>query len=94
MKSQQLYSDIEGYWLNATNAQQQYASALKNAASMRESYQLVSEQFAVGLKDIVDLTTGKNNLIQAEQQMLQSKYTAVLNRAILDFYNGSELNIE
>lgn len=93
MKEQQLYSDIEGYWLNADNARQQYASALKTVYSMRESYKLVSEQFAVGLKDIVDLTTGKNNLIQAEQQMLQAKYTAVLNRAILDFYNGTPITL-
>lgn len=90
---QQLYNDIESYRLNTVNAQRQYASALKNAESMRESYTLVSEQFTVGLKDIVDLTTGKNNLIQAEQQLLQSKYTAVLNRAILDFYNGMKLSI-
>lgn len=60
---------------------------------MRTSYDLVSEQFAVGLKDIVDLQTGKNNLIQAEQQMLQAKYTAVLNRALLLFYQGSPLTL-
>ncbi len=92
-KEQQLYSDIETYRLNAANAQQQYASAVKTVESMRESYNLVSEQFSVGLKDIVDLTTGKNNLIQAEQQMLQSKYTALLNRTILDFYNGMPLSL-
>lgn len=93
-KEQQLYSDIENYWLNVTNAQKQYASALKSVESMRESYRLVSEQFEVGLKDISDLTTGKNNLIQAEQQLLQSKYTAVLNRTILNFYNGMPLNLD
>lgn len=58
---------------------------------MRESYTLVSEQFSVGFKDISDLTTGKNNLLQAEQQLLQTKYTNVLNRAMLDFYAGLPL---
>lgn len=88
-----LYNDISTIWLNAYNAQQQYAFAKTNAESMRESYDLVSEQFSVGLKDIVDLTTGKNNLLQAEQQLLQARYTAALNVALLRFYQGQQLNI-
>ena len=93
LEEKQLRSDIETYWLNAVNAQQQYRNATSSVESMRTSYDLVSEQFAVGLKDIVDLQTGKNNLIQAEQQMLQAKYTAVLNRALLLFYQGSPLTL-
>ncbi len=93
LEEKQLRSDIETYWLNAVNAQQQFRNATTSVESMRTSYDLVSEQFAVGLKDIVDLQTGKNNLIQAEQQMLQAKYTAVLNRALLLFYQGSPLTL-
>ena len=86
LKEKQLYNEIENYRLTALNARQQYLSAMKNVEAMRESYQLVSEQFSLGLKDIVDLTTGKNNLIQAEQQMLEAKFTALLNRKILELY--------
>lgn len=93
LEEQQLYNDIETFWINARNASDQYSSALISVESMRESYNLVSEQFSVGLKDIVDLTTGKNNLLQAEQQLLQAKYTAVLNRTLLNFYQGMEFNI-
>ncbi len=93
LEEKQLRSDIETYWLNAVNAQQQFRNATTSVESMRTSYDLVTEQFAVGLKDIVDLQTGKNNLIQAEQQMLQAKYTAVLNRALLLFYQGSPLTL-
>ena len=88
-----LYSTIEGFWLNARNAQQQYLAAKANVAAMNESYSLVDEQFAVGLKDVVDLITAKNNLVQAEQQMLQSKYTALLNLAMLRFYAGDNLSL-
>lgn len=90
---QQLYNDIETYWINARNASEQYSSALVSVESMRESFSLVSEQFAVGLKDIVDLTTGKNNLLQAEQQLLQAKYTSLLNRTLLNFYQGMDLDL-
>lgn len=93
LEEQKLYNDIETFWINARNASDQYSSALISVESMRESYNLVSEQFSVGLKDIVDLTTGKNNLLQAEQQLLQAKYTAVLNRTLLNFYQGIEFKI-
>ena len=90
---QQLYREIESYWLNARNAQQQYMAAKANVESMQQSYDLVSEQFRLGLKNIVELTTGKNNLLQAEQQMLEAKYTALLNLAMLRFYQGEPISL-
>lgn len=86
-----LYSEIENYWLNATTSQQQFFSAKANVASMKQSYNLVSEQFRLGLKNIVELTTGKNNLLSARQQMLQSKYTALYNLSMLHFYEGQSI---
>lgn len=90
---QELYSQIETYWLNARSAQQQYVYAQANQKSMADSYELVNEQFNVGLKNIVDLMQGKDNLLQAEQQLLQSKYTALLNIALLKFYQGEAISI-
>jgi outer membrane protein len=90
-KQKTLYNSVEKYWLDATTSQQQYVFAKKNCESMQESYELVSEQFNCGLKNIVELTTGKNNLLQAEQQLLQTKYTALLNQALLKFYAGERL---
>lgn len=92
-QQKQLYSTIENYWLNATTSQQQFVFAKANVASMQESYELVSEQFNLGLKNIVELTTGKNNLLQAEQQLLQTKYTALLNQALLNFYSGEKIKL-
>ena len=84
---------MEKYWLDATTAQQQYVYAKANVESMQQSYDLVSEQFRLGLKNIVELTTGKNNLLSAQQQYLQCKYTALLNIALLNFYGGKELDL-
>lgn len=92
-QQKQLYSTIENYWLNATSSQQQFIAARKNVRSMQESYDLVTEQFNLGLKNIVELTTGKNNLLQAEQQLLQTKYTALLNAAMLNFYAGERIRL-
>lgn len=89
----QLYSEIENYWLNATTSQQQYRYAKTNTESMQASYDLVSEQFRLGLKNIVELTTGKNNLLSAKQQMIQAKYTALYNMAMLKFYAGENIKL-
>ena len=88
-----LYSNIENYWLNAYTAQQQYIYAKTNVKSMQESYDLVSEQFRLGLKNIIELTSGKTNLLQAEQQLLQSKYTTLYNLAMLRFYQGEAIKL-
>ncbi|MBO4673713.1 MAG: TolC family protein [Bacteroidaceae bacterium] len=92
-QQKQLYSTIENYWLNTTTSRQQYIYAKANVKSMQESYDLVSEQFKLGLKNIVELTTGKNNLLQAQQQLLQTKYTALLNSAMLNFYAGENIKL-
>jgi len=88
-----LYSTIENYWLNAYTAQQQYIYAKTNVQSMQQSYDLVSEQFRLGLKNIIELTSGKTNLLQAEQQLLQSKYTTLYNLAMLRFYQGEAIKL-
>lgn len=90
---QELYSQIETYWLNARNAQQQYIYAKSNLESNETSYELLDAQFSVGLKNIAELLTGKNNLIQAKQNVLQSKYTALLNLALLRFYQGYRMKL-
>lgn len=88
-----LYKQIETCWLNAFSAQSQYVAAKSNVQRMQESYDLVSEQFRLGLKNIAELTAGKNNLLQAQQQLLQCKYTALLDIALLRFYAGEDMRL-
>ncbi len=83
-----LWKTIENYWLQARNNQQRYIAAQEKAAYCRESYDLTSEQFRLGLKNIVELTQDKTNLSTAIQQMLRAKYEALLNMSLLKYYNG------
>lgn len=88
-----LYKTIEGFWLDANSAQQQYAAAREKLSSTRTSYDLVSEQFNLGMKNTVELLTEKNNLLQAQQELLQAKYMALLNTRLLKFYEGNEITL-
>lgn len=83
-----LYSTIEDYWIQATNNQAKYKSAITNTESQQTSYELLSEQFRLGLKNITELREAKQNLITAQQNELQSKYLTLYNIQMLHFYEG------
>ncbi len=82
----QLYSNIENYWIQALNNQSRFRAAQVSVESQQTSYDLLSEQFRLGLKNIVELMTGKTNLVQAQESELQSKYMAILYQKMLQFY--------
>ncbi len=86
-----LYSTIEDYWLQATTNQQQFRAAQASTRSAQESYNLLSEQFSLGLKNIAELMNGKDNLLQAQQAELQSKYLTILNIQMLKFYETAQI---
>ena len=88
-----LWKTIENYWLQAHNNQQRYLAAKENVDYCRESYNLTSEQFRLGLKNIVELTQDKTNLNSAIHRMLQAKYEALLNMAMLKYYNGEGIEL-
>ena len=87
-KQKQLYQTIENYWLDATTNQQKFRAAQATTDSEQQSYDLLQEKFNIGLTNIVELMTGKDRLLQAEQNRLQSKYMTILNLQMLRFYGG------
>jgi len=87
-QQKKLYQTIESCWLDAQNNQQKYRAATKTVESEQASYDLLQEQFRLGLKNIVELMTGKDRLLSAQQNMLQAKYVTILNQHLLKFYAG------
>ncbi len=85
-KQKTLFNNIETFWINATTNQSKYKAAKVATESQEASYELLSEQFRLGLKNIVELMTGKTNLVKAQQNELESKYITILNLYMLKFY--------
>ena len=88
-----LYKTIEGLWLDANSAQQRYVAAIEKLRSTQTSYDLIQEQFNLGMKNTVELLTEKNNLLNAQQETLQAKYMAILNTQLLKFYQGEQITL-
>ncbi len=86
-----LYQTIEGYWLDANTNQQRFRAAQTTVDSEQQSYDLLTEKFNLGLTNIVELMTGKDKLLTAQQNRLQSKYQTILNQQLLRFYAGGSL---
>ncbi len=92
-KKTALSNTIEQYWINANSNQQSYLAAKARVKSQEASYELLNEQFLNGLKSTVDVLQGRDNVINAEQSMLQSKYTTLLNMQLLKFYTGEKIDL-
>lgn len=88
-----LLSTIENLYLDAVSGQSKYNAAKDKLHSAQLSYELVQEQYALGMRNTAELTTEKNNYANALQDLLQAKYTALLSLKLLNFYQGQEITL-
>lgn len=89
-----LLKTVEGIYLDATSSQTQYTSASENLSFVKQSYDLIQEQFFLGMKNTVELLTEKNSYLSALQQVLQSKYMAVMSIELLNIYQKKPITIK
>lgn len=92
-KQKALYATVSTLWQDADNARAQYRAAQSKEQSSRETFDLVNEQFALGMKNTVELLTAKNSLLTARMELVQAKYTAWLNTALLHFYANQTISL-
>lgn len=85
-----LYETIEQAWQNAYSSQNEYLAACEKEKYAYQSYDLVSQQYAQGLKNTVELITEKTTYQNAQQEKLQAKYMSLLNQKLLRFYQGEQ----
>ena len=90
-KQTTLYSAIENYWLQAVTNQEKFKAAKVATQSAQTSYEMLSGKFEQQLINIVELMQGRDALLLAQQNELQSKYLTILNIDMLNFYATGEL---
>lgn len=90
-KQTSLYSTIENYWLQAVTNQEKFKAAKIATASAETSYEMLSGKFEQKLINIVELMQGRDALLRAQQNELQSKYLTILNLDMLNFYKTGDL---
>ncbi len=92
-QQKKLYGTVEEYWLNAYSNRQRFVAAEARLKSVQAGYDLLDEQFKNGLKNIVELMNGRDELLSAQQDRLQSKYNTLLHIQLLRFYQGEDITL-
>ncbi|MBN2487162.1 MAG: TolC family protein [Bacteroidales bacterium] len=88
----QLRKEIEQACSDVLAADKKYNASLEQFKAVEEAYQVASEKYKQGMLNSVDFIVQKTKLINAESELLQSKYNLVFSYKILDFYKGKTLN--
>ena len=90
-KQTALFSTLENYWLQAVTNQNKFKAAKVATESAQASFELLNAKFEQKLINIVELMKGRDALLMAKQNELQSKYLTILNISMLNFYRNGEL---
>ncbi|MDR2499314.1 MAG: TolC family protein [Tannerellaceae bacterium] len=83
-----LLAAVEGVYLDARSSQTQYIAASERLRYVEESFRLTEEQFFLGMKNTLELLTERNNLLSAQQELLQAKYMTIMSFKLLNIYQG------
>lgn len=89
----ELAQAVENWYIDTRSAQSRYQAAVLQLESAEASNELTNEQFTLGLVNPVELMTAHNNLVEARQALLQSKYMALLGQKMIEFYRTSTVSL-
>ncbi|MDD3062290.1 MAG: TolC family protein [Massilibacteroides sp.] len=87
-----LLKTVEGLYLDATSSQNQYLAAQDRLGAVAQSYKQTEEQFFLGMKNTLELLTEKSNWLTAQQEILQTKYMAIMSIQLLNIYQKKEID--
>ncbi|WP_162549770.1 TolC family protein [Hymenobacter nivis] len=88
-----LRQGIEQAYADARAAQLQYAAATRQVAALTLTQRNSEIRFNNGLLNGTEFNIAKNNLTFAVSNQLQSKYTFIFRRKVLEFYQGKPLTL-
>lgn len=89
-----LLKEIESVYQDALSAQSQYVAAIEKVKALQTSYNLIEQQYNLGMKNTLELLTEKNNLLSATQSMMQAKYLSIMDIQILNLYQDIPVEIK
>ena len=89
-----LQSELESVYNDAIAAQSQYLAAKEQVRALDISYNLIQQQFDLGMVNTLELLTEKNNYLTAQQSLIQAKYMSIISSQLLNLYQDKDLEIQ
>lgn len=93
LQKQSLYKIIQQARTQAIAAMDRYKANLEAVKSMEEAFRYTEQKYQVGLVDILEYKTAKNQLNQTKSDLAQAKYEYIFRTKILDFYKGEQITL-
>lgn len=90
---QNLYKNIAQAYTSAQAALSRYMANKKSVEASDASFKFADQKFNVGAISAFDYNSAKNRLLNAQSNLLQSKYEYILRLKVLDFYQGKDLDL-
>ncbi len=87
----QLKTDIQSAIANARAGKRSYEAAQRSVEAAEAAFENAQKRFDLGAINSLEYTTARNNLDQAETEVIRSKYQYVFYLKIIDFYQGRPL---
>jgi outer membrane protein len=89
-----LLKEIESVYQDALSSQSQFIAANEKVKYLQTSYNLIEQQYNLGMKNTLELLTEKNNLLSAQQSMMQAKYLSIMDLQIMNLYQDIPVEIK
>ncbi|MFC2096140.1 TolC family protein [Bacteroidota bacterium] len=93
LQRQNLYKIIQQASTQAIAAMDRYNANSEAVESMEEAFRYTEQKYQVGLVDILEYKTAKNQLNQTKSDLAQAKYEYIFRTKILDFYKGEQIKL-
>jgi len=92
-QQQNLYKSIQQARTTAIASLDRYKANLQSVESSEEAFRYTEQKYQVGMVDVLEYKTAKNNLNKAKSDLAQSKYEYIFRTKILDFYKGEQIKL-
>lgn len=89
-----LRQEVEQAYLDAKTASKRYNAAQNQVEALQEAFRVTEQRFNLGAANAVDYNVSKNNLNQAETDMIRARYDYIFRMKVLDFYQGNALSLD
>jgi len=86
-----LYKEIQQAYYNAVAASDRYRSSVDALDSARESFELMKAKYENGKSNITEFNEARDNWLEAESNLVRSRYEYLYSAKLLDFYRGRPL---
>lgn len=83
----ELRKTVQQAYYNAVGAKAKWDASLKSEQAGAEAYRFANQKYEAGKSTVYELFQAKNNLTQAQSEVVQSKYEYVFRLKILELLN-------